>query len=152
MVLFSFFVFPDSPPFLRLFRNDTRCIKPGVDTAGHSFFKMLGASAGDEHCVAAQWGFRVFSENFLGKHHHLSLFIVTTPQKIEGFWVYYHLLPSSSPLNGYLWCSKLSDKAISTIFWWSMAGNFTINEQLNGTIIYKWEMWKIPMFDCRRVA
>eukprot|EP00435_Cladocopium_sp_Y103_P015087 s3861_g3.t1 len=27
-----------------------RCIKPGVDTAGHSFFKMLGASAGDEHC------------------------------------------------------------------------------------------------------
>jgi hypothetical protein len=51
-----------------------------------------------------------------------------------------------------LWCSKLSDKAISTIFWWSMAGNFTINEQLNGTIIYKWEMWKIPMFDCRRVA
>lgn len=27
-----------------------RCIKPGVDTAGHSFFKMLGASAGDEYC------------------------------------------------------------------------------------------------------
>lgn len=27
-----------------------RCIKPGVDTVGHSFFKMIGAAAGDEYC------------------------------------------------------------------------------------------------------
>ena len=30
--------------------NCCRCIKPGVDTVGHSFFKMLGATAGDEYC------------------------------------------------------------------------------------------------------
>ena len=93
MVLFSFFVFPDSPPFLRLFRNDTRCIKPGVDTAGHSFFKMLGASAGDEHCVAAQWGFGVFSENFLGTPPSFIVYRQHTP-KFRGFLS----LLSSSPI------------------------------------------------------
>lgn len=40
-----------------------RCIKPGVDTAGHSFFKMIGAMAGDEHCgqTRKQLAFDAFS-------------------------------------------------------------------------------------------
>ncbi|CAE7225146.1 unnamed protein product [Symbiodinium natans] len=27
-----------------------RCIKPGVDNVGHSFFRVIGAAAGDAHC------------------------------------------------------------------------------------------------------
>ena len=27
-----------------------RCIKPGVDNIGHSFFRVIGATAGDAHC------------------------------------------------------------------------------------------------------
>ncbi|CAJ1328418.1 unnamed protein product, partial [Effrenium voratum] len=42
-----------------------RCIKPGVDCAGHSFFRMIGACAGDEHCLAPQSrSYEVFQKLF----------------------------------------------------------------------------------------